>query len=297
MATDMSQALFAALHAGAKVAAGGRVNHARGLLVEGHFRATSTAPQFCMAAVFGGEDQRVLARFSSSGANPHIDQRGPAGEPRGLALRIGNKAAMVLVGHSLDGFPAGDPEAFLAFLNALNQRDRSPAMLAAQMAGCPAVAHFEELRAGAVTSSFSALDYHMLHAYRLIATDGHARIGRLSVRATKPYVARTPPDGPDYLDKRMRGELSKGNVVFALLFTPVPEGEDPTDITRSWDPAAPSFALGHIWLERLLPHQTSQRKVAFDPALLPAGIGFSGDPMLHARLRAYRLAAVRRLVR
>ena len=296
MATDMSQALFAALHAGAKVAAGGRVNHARGLLAEGHFRATPTAPQFCMAAVFGGEDLRVLARFSSSGANPHIDQRNPAGEPRGLALRIGNKAAMVLVGHSLDGFPAGDPEAFLAFLNAVNQRERAPAMLAAQMAGCPAVAHFEELRAGAMTSSFSALDYHMLHAYRLIAPDGHARIGRLSVRATKPYLARAPPDGPDYLDKRMRGELSKGSVVFALLFTPVPEGEDPTDITRSWDPAAPSFALGHIWLERLL-QQATQRKVAFDPALLPAGIGFAGDPMLHARLGAYRLAAARRLGR
>ena len=120
MATDMSQALFAALRAGAKVATGGRVNHARGLLVEGHFRATATAPQFCMAAVFGGEDQRVVARFSSSGANPHIDQRSPAGEPRGLALRIGNKAGMVLIGHSLEGFPASDPEAFLAFLNAVN---------------------------------------------------------------------------------------------------------------------------------------------------------------------------------
>lgn len=297
MATDMSQALFAALRAGAKVATGGRVNHARGLLVEGHFRATATAPQFCMAAVFGGEDQRVVARFSSSGANPHIDQRSPAGEPRGLALRIGNKAGMVLIGHSLEGFPASDPEAFLAFLNALNQRERSPAMLAAQMAGCPAVARFEELRAGAVTSSFSALDYHMLHAYRLIAPDGHARIGRLSVRATKPYVARAPPDGPDYLDKRLRGELSKGSVVFALLFTPVPEGEDPADISRGWNPATPSFALGHIWLERLLPQQASQRKVVFDPALLPAGIGFAGDPMLHARLRAYRLAAVRRLGR
>lgn len=295
MATDMSQALFAALQAGAKVAAGGRVNHARGLLVEGHFRATATAPQFCMAAVFGGEDLRVLARFSSSGANPHIDQRSPAGEPRGLALRIGNKAAMVLVGHSLEGFPASDPEAFLAFLNAVNQRERAPAMLAAQMAGCPAVAHFEELRAGAVTSSFSALDYLMLHAYRLIATDGHARIGRLSVRATKPYVARAPPDGPDYLDKRLRGELSKGSVVFALLFTPVPEGEDPSDITRGWDPATPSFALGHIWLERLLPQQASQRRTVFDPALLPAGMGFAGDPMLHARLQAYRLAAARRL--
>lgn len=297
MATDLSQALVGALQTGAKIAGGGRVNHSRGLLVEGHFRATSTASRFCMAAVFGGEDLRVLARFSSSGGNPHIDQRSPAAEPRGLALRIGNKAAMVLVGHSLEGFPASNPEAFLAFLNAVNQRERSPALLAAQMASSPAVARFEALRAGAVSSSFSALDYHMLHAYRLIAPDGHARIGRLSVRATRPYVARTPPEGTDYLDRRMRGELSKRKVVFVLLFTPVPEGEDPADITRAWDPAAPSFALGHIWLERLHPHQASQRKLAFDPALLPAGMGFAGDPMLHTRLQAYRLAAARRVGR
>lgn len=295
MATDMSQALVGALQTGAKIAGGGRVNHARGLLVEGHFRATSTAPQFCMAAVFGGEDVRVLARFSSSSGNPHIDQRSPAAEPRGLALRIGNKAAMVLVGHSLEGFPASEPEAFLAFLNAANQRERSPTLWAAHLAGNPAAARFEALRAAAVSSSFSALDYHMLHAYRLIAPDGHARIGRLSVHPTRPYVVRAAPEGADYLDRRMRGELAKGHVVFVLLFTPVPEGEDSTDITRAWDPAAPSFALGHIWLERLLPHQSSQRKLAFDPALLPAGIGFAGDPMLHARLRAYRLAAARRL--
>lgn len=297
MATDMSQALVSALQTGAKVAARGRVNHARGLLVEGHFRATTTAAQFCMAAVFGGDELRVLARFSSSGGNPHIDQRSPAAEPRGLALRIGNKSAMVLVGHSLEGFPASNPEDFLAFLSALNQRERAPAALAAQMAKNPAVAHFETMRAGASSSSFSALDYHMLHAYRLIAPDGHARIGRLSVRATHPYAARASPEGPDYLDRRMRGELSKGKVMFVLLFTPVPDGEDATDITRSWDPASPSFALGHIWLDRLLPQQVSQRKLAFDPALLPAGIGFAGDPMLHARLRAYRLAAVRRLER
>lgn len=295
MTTDMARALMDALHAGSGTKAGAGVQHVRGLLLEGCFRATATAARFCMAAVFGGEEQHVFARFSSTGADPHVDQRSPAAEPRGLGLRIGNKATMVLVGQSLEAFPASDPLDFLGFLHALDPHEPMPDALVRHFAENPAAFRFQCMRQSAFTTSFSALDYHMLHPYRLVAADGHVRIGRLSVRATHPYVAKGPPDGPDYLDRRLRNELSKGSVLFVLLFTAAPVDEDPADISRPWDPELPAIALGHIWLQQVAPARLQRRWPAFDPALLPTGIAFAGDPMLQLHLAAYRLAESRRL--
>ncbi|WP_269790625.1 catalase [Stenotrophomonas sp. Iso1] len=293
MNTDMASALFDALRALARVGGGVRVNHARGILVEGHFRATRTAMRFCLAGIFDGAEQRVSARFSSSGADPHIDQRSPLAEPRGLALRIGNNAALTLVGHSIEGFPAADPERFLAMLIAMNANRPVNVGATTGRDDCPISARFEALRQQPA-SSFTTLDYHMLHPYRLIAADGHVRVGRLSIRAPRSEAGTTTRDGPDCLDKRLRSELSKGPVVLALQFTPVTGGVDPTDLSVAWDPLLPSVTLGHLWLERVALRQGVQRRLVFDPALLPEGIAFAGDPMLYVRLRAYRLAALQR---
>ncbi|MNM49910.1 Catalase-related peroxidase [compost metagenome] len=294
MNKEMARALLDALQAGKRAERGRRVNHARGILVEGRFRATRAAPRFCLAEVFGGAEQRVLMRFSSSGADPHIDQRSPLAEPRGLAVRIGHDAAMVLIGHSIEGFPACDPEQFLNVLNAVDASRPACAGAAMEQMDCPMSARFEALRQRPA-GSFTALDYHMLHPYRLVAADGRVRIGRLSMRAPRPYAVNGTRDDPDYLDKRLRSELSKGPVALVMQFTAVAEGVDPADLSRAWDPALPSVALGQLWLERVAPQQGAQRRLVFDPASLPEGIGFAGDPMLYARLGAYRLAASQRL--
>ena len=289
MVTGQANLLLGALQGNKRPAPGARLNHARGLLVEGHFQATALAAQYSMAGVLGGLEQPVLARLSSSGADPQIDQRSPAAEPRGLALRIGARAAMVLVGHSLEGYPARTPDEFLAFLRAM----AAPHPLLQALP--EAAQRFEYLRQAARSASFSALDYHFLHPYRLTASDGHTRIGRLVLRTLKPHPQLGLPPTADYLDRRLRAELARERVGFALVFTQAPANLDPADISVAWDPALPSVALGHLWLERVARQQAAQRKRVFDPGLLPTGIAFAGDPMLRPRLEAYRLAAAQRV--
>jgi len=289
MITGQANALLAALQGTRKPPPGTRLNHARGLLVEGHFRATPLAAQYSMAAVLGGLEQPVLVRFSSSGADAQIDQRSPAAEPRGIAVRIGARAAMVLVGHSLESYPARTPEEFLAFLRV---------MTAARplLHTLPEPAQrFEYLRQAARSASYSALNYHFLHPYRLTASDGHTRIGRLVLRPAKPHPQLGAPAAADYLDRRLRAELARESVAFVLVFTEAPANLDPADISHPWDPDLPAVALGHLWLDRVTRQQAAQRKRVFDPSLLPTGIAFAGDPLLRARLEAYRLAAAQRI--
>lgn len=294
MTTEMAQALIDALQAAGQVGVGERLNHARGIVLDGRFRATDIASEFCLAEMFAGAEQRVLARFSSSGADPHIDQRSPHAEPRGLALRIGNHAPMVLVGHAVEGFPAADPVQFLAVLRALGAGAQPAAELLANAAKCPAWVRFEGMRQRQA-DSFSGLDYHMLHPYQLVGEGGQVHVGRLSVRATRRRQGGEAFEGPDCLDRRLCDELAHGSVVFALRFTPVAGGADLADLSAPWDPALPSVILGHVWLEQLAAEQDAQRQRRFDPALLPEGVDFAGDPMIEVRLQAYRLAAQRRL--
>lgn len=289
MNNGQSQVLLGALQGAGRPAPGTRLNHARGLLVEGRFRATPLAARYSMAAVLGGLDQPVLARFSSSGADPQIDQRSQAAEPRGLAVRIGARAAMVLVGHSLEGYPASTPQDFLTYLRAMTAPH--PVLKSLPVAA----QRFEYLRQSARSPSFSALNYHFLHPYRLTAIDGHTRIGRLVLRAAKSPPLLGTPTTPDYLDRRMRAELARESTVFALVFTEAPSNLDPADISLQWDPTLPSVALGHLWLDHVARQQAAQRKRVFDPGLLPTGVAFAGDPMLRARLEAYRRAAAQRV--
>lgn len=294
MTTEMARALIDALQAAGQVGAGGRLNHARGIVLDGRFRATRRAAALCRAAVFSGNEQRVVARFSSAGADPEIDQRSPQAEPRGLALHIGNQAPMVLVGHAIEGFPATDPARFLAVLKALEVATRSGVAPRVDVVRCPAWAGFEDMRQHQATS-FSGLDYHLLHPYRLVGNGGQVRVGRLGVRATRHWHGGEAFEGPDCLDRRLCAELRQGPVVFALHFTPVPEGVDASDLSVAWDPALPSLVLGHVWLERQAAEQDARRQWVFDPGMLPPGMEFAGDPMIQARLLAYRLAAQRRL--
>lgn len=119
---DISAKLVEALYEGSPAPVRCGINHARGLLVEGRFRPSAEARLLSAAALFNGPERSLVARFSSFSGNLHIAQDGPGANPRGLALRMEADGGMDLVGHSASGFPAGDPERFLAFLEALNAK-------------------------------------------------------------------------------------------------------------------------------------------------------------------------------
>lgn len=292
---DVALRLVDALYAGTPAPAGCRVNHARGLLVEGRFSPSGNARELTRAATFAGPDQRVLARFSSSTSDPDIAQDDRHANPRGLAVRIGSTPGLVLVGHSVEAFPARDPAEFLAFLEALNGAAEHPEQLDRHVREHGAARRFEAVRAGA-PASFAAIRYHMLHPYRLTAEDGRSSVGRLSVVGGPDRADRAQaPAGSDYLDRELRSRLAHGPVELLLVFQPAPDSDAVTDVSASWSDLGGVKVLGRVLIERIKPDQAAQRTAVFDPAMLPDGVAFAGDPMIEARVAAYRLAARRRL--
>ena len=295
MADGIAQQLVDMLYAGAPVPAGCRVNHARGVLVEGRFRPTVAGRSLSRAPAFFGPDCQVLARFSSSTADPDIHQDDPRANPRGLALRIGTKDGIVLVGHSVEAFPASTPEEFLALLQALNAAADHPEDLDSYMRGHAPAGRFEVARSGTPTS-FAAERYHFLHPYRLTDEAGRETVGRLHVAgaALGPKDAAPGLVGPDCLDRDLRRRLSSGRVELLLQFEQAPEIVDAEDVSAPWPSCGNVVVLGRILLEQVAADQGAQRLLTFDPAQLPIGVAFAGDRMVAARLAAYRIAFQKR---
>ncbi len=295
MQDPIAAKLVDALHAGADVPPGCRVNHARGLLVEGRFLGVPQAAQLCAAPMFGDAEQPLVARFSDSGPDPRIRQDSPQAEPRGLAVRIGEHSQLVLVGHTLEAFPARDPQTFLAFIQALNTQHTAPESLQAHLAANPAAQRFDQLRQDALPTGYASRSYHMLHPYRLTAADGQTRTGRLTIRGRNADGAHKALTGRNCMDEALRHAMEAGPVTLELAFTPAPEQGATDDPSAPWPGLGGPLLLGYLILERIAPDQDAQRALVFDPSILPAGVAFAGDPLLAARLQAYRIAAARRL--
>src|SRR5580698_4950728 len=99
---------------------GYRPVHAKGIVCEGIFTPTPGANALSRAAHFQ-HAVRVYARFSDFTGIPNIPDADPNANPRGLAVKfqLPDGKATDIIGHSVNGFPVGTAEEFLAFLQAL----------------------------------------------------------------------------------------------------------------------------------------------------------------------------------
>lgn len=292
VARDIVNALYAAT----PVPPGCRVNHARGILVEGHFRPSAVARRISHAGVFAGPEQPVLVRFSSSTGDSGIGQDDPRADPRGIAIRFGNPASLVLVGHSVEAFPAEDGAAFLDFLEAASTSAEHPERMERHIASHDAARRLLAARSGTPPQSFAEETYHMLHPFRLTGDGGAIAIGRLFVAGALAGGGRPSFEtGPDYLEQDLRSRIEGGVAELALRFRPAPEGIDVADVSGAWSAADDAVELGRVLLERIAPDQNRQRRLTFDPGLLPPAIEFAGDNLIEARLEAYQIAFRRRL--
>ncbi|WP_428395786.1 catalase [Lichenicoccus sp.] len=297
MSVETASALVNELYAGTPAAAGCRVNHARGILVEGRFRPCAEAQALTEAAIFAESDQPALVRFSSSTGNPRISQDDHAANPRGIAVQIGQPPTFVLVGHSVEAFPARNGDGFLTFLKALNEGTDHPGLIDQYMNEHEAARRFAGVRAVQPSRSFAEGAYHMLHPFRLTRRDGGSVVGRLTVDGVgQPRrKLRDAVYGADCLDRELRARLEAAGVELVLRFQRAPADVDIEDISAPWPGGGENTELGRIMLTHLAANQEAQKRLTFDPGVLPLGITFAGDPMIEVRLAAYHLAFQRRL--
>jgi catalase len=95
---------------------GFRAFHAKGVVVEGRFKASAEAARLSSATLFNGSSIPVVARFSDGSGMPTVPDGSPA-MPRGIAIRYhlpgGHDTDMVT--NSFKFFPVGTGEDFRGF--------------------------------------------------------------------------------------------------------------------------------------------------------------------------------------
>ncbi|HET7924967.1 MAG TPA: catalase, partial [Rhodanobacteraceae bacterium] len=103
--------------------AGFRANHAKGVVVEGHFKASPESAKLSRAALFGGSTIPVTVRFSDGGGLPTVPDGSPGANPHGMAIKYhlpnGADTDMVIV--SFKFFPVGTGEDFRDLLLAVSE--------------------------------------------------------------------------------------------------------------------------------------------------------------------------------
>src|SRR5499425_2071353 len=99
---------------------GFRANHAKGIVVEGSFKASPEAAKLSRAVLFNGSTIPITVRFSDGGGLPTVPD---ADNPHGMAIKYhlpgGADTDMVIV--SLKFFPVGTGEDFRDLLVAISE--------------------------------------------------------------------------------------------------------------------------------------------------------------------------------
>lgn len=283
--------LFAGPHPGA------RAVHAKGLLCGGTFTPAPGAAALSRAPHLRGPDLPVLVRFSNFAAVPGLPDGHPAASPRGLAVKflLPDGGDTDIVAHSYDGFPAGTPEEFLAFLRAVPD----PSALAAHVAEHPAARAFVG-HPKPTPASYATEAYFGVNAFRFTNAAGASRYGRyriLPLAGTSHLSAdEAAARARNFLAGELADRMRRGPVAFRLAVQLAEEGDTATDGSVPWPAERPVLDLGTITLTAPVPAGDERNeRIAFVPTNLVGGIAASADPMLAARTQGYRISAERRL--
>ena len=94
---------------------GFRANHAKGIVVEGSFKATPEAAALSKAVLFNGSEIPLTARFSDATGIPNIPDGIPDANPHGIAMKFhlpgGSDSDLVI--NALKFFPVSNGADFL----------------------------------------------------------------------------------------------------------------------------------------------------------------------------------------
>src|SRR5580692_4346779 len=194
---------------------GFRAFHAKGVVVEGTFRASAEAARLSSAALFNGKSIPVTARFSDGSGMPMVPDGSPA-MPRGIAIKYhlpgGRDTDMVT--NSFKFFPVGTGEDFRDLLQAIvaSPPDAPKPTQLEQFFGSHPNAP-KAIGSLPIPDSFADEEYHGIDAFVFVNKAGQRQAVRYVI-APERLVHITPEDAaklpPNYLFddlvKRIRSE-------------------------------------------------------------------------------------------
>jgi catalase len=279
---------------------GFRAFHAKGVVVEGTFKASPEAARLSRAVLFNGSTIRVTARFSDGAGVPTVPDGTPA-MPRGIAIKyhLPGGADTDMVTNSFKFFPVGTGEDFRDLLTAI-------------VASPPTAPHPSKLEqffgthpnapkaigSLPIPDSFADEEYHGIDAFIFVNKSGQRHAVRYIVapeklvHITAEEAAKQPSD---YLFDDLAKRIGPKPIVFHLKAQLAQSGDQTKDASQPWPEDRKVVDLGVLTLTKVVPNSPeAEKKLLFLATNLTAGIELSDDPLPTVRTAAYSVSFGRR---
>jgi catalase len=279
---------------------GFRAFHAKGVVVEGTFKASPEAARLSRATLFNGSSIRVTARFSDGAGVPTVPDGSPA-MPRGIAIKyhLPGGADTDMVTNSFKFFPVGTGEDFRELLQAIVASPPDapkPTKLEQFFAGHPNAP--KAIGSLPIPDSFADEEYHGIDAFIFLSKSGQRQAVRYLIVPEK-LVHITPEEAakqsPNYLFDELMQRIAHKPVVFYLKAQLAEPGDQTRDASQPWPDDRKVVELGVLTLTGVVPNSPeAEKKLLFLPTNLTAGIELSDDPLPSVRTAAYSVSFGRR---
>jgi catalase len=279
---------------------GFRAFHAKGVVVEGTFKASPEAARLSRATLFNGSAIRVTARFSDGAGVPTVPDGSPA-MPRGIAIKyhLPGGADTDMVTNSFKFFPVGTGEDFRELLQAIVASPPDapkPTKLEQFFAGHPNAP--KAIGSLPIPDSFADEEYHGIDAFIFLSKSGQRQAVRYLIVPEK-LVHITPEEAakqsPNYLFDELMQRIAHKPVVFHLKAQLAEPGDQTKDASQPWPDDRKVVELGVLTLTGVVPNSPeAEKKLLFLPTNLTAGIELSDDPLPSVRTAAYSVSFGRR---
>lgn len=278
-----------------------RANHAKGVVVEGSFKASPEAASLSKAVLFDGGAIPVTVRFSDATGIPNLPDGAPLANPHGMAIKYhlpdGSETDMVI--NSLKFFPVATGDDFRDLLLALAASPPDapkPTKLDEFVASHPAV---PAASATATTpDSFADEAYYGVDAFVLVNKEGARQAVRYVMapeHAVHLSAADAAKQAPDFLMNELPERLGHGKVTFHLEAQLALPGDPTNDATKPWPADRKVVDLGVLTIDKAVPNSAEvQKPLSFLPGNLVDGIEASDDPLIDVRNGAYAVSYGRR---
>lgn len=282
--------------------AGYRANHAKGVIAGGIFTPSPEAATISKAPHFR-RSVGITVRFSTGTGVPTIPDANPNSRPYGMAIRFALPGASFtdIVGISFNGFPVSTPEDFLGLLSAVaesGKSDAKPSPIESFLGAHPAALAFVQAPKP-VPASFATQAFYGVNAFEFTNQQGKSVFGRYQIvpaggeqSLSDEQAAQLSPNHlMDELAQRVAGKPAK----FKLLLQIANKDDVITDPTVVWPADRKVVELGTLSITRVVPDAKDiEKKLAYNPLILPDGIKPSNDPVLLFRPVAYAVSVGRR---
>jgi catalase len=279
---------------------GFRAFHAKGVVVEGSFKASPEAARLSRATLFNGSTIAVTARFSDGSGMPNVPD-GSSAMPRGIAIKyhLPGGPDTDMVTNSFKFFPVGTGEDFRDLLQAI----------VASPADAPKPTKLEQFFAShpnapkaiaslPIPDSFADEEYHGIDAFIFVNKSGQRQAVRYVI-APEKLVHITPEEAakrsPDYLFDDLAKRIAQRPLVFHVKVQLAVPGDQTQDASQPWPEDRKVVDLGVLTLTKVVPNSLEvQKKLLFLPTNLTPGIELSDDPLPTVRTAAYGVSFGRR---